>query len=175
MNANTEDRSTPEVAELRAEARAHADAAQDSFDRSDTDGFVSQWAHGINGQLAARKADIAENGGRSNFPALFDLDGNLVAAKYLNGAYGMVWGILADDDPQSTIVAWFNPSKANNEATARANNAKKGYYVGQVRAAAHAYTGGSGRGLSGAMSVHIVVARSDKGFSRDVEIIDNGQ
>ena len=44
---------------LRAEAaEARAEAAA-SFERVDTDGFVSQWASGINAQLADAKAGTA--------------------------------------------------------------------------------------------------------------------
>lgn len=61
-------------------------------------------------------------------PALFDLAGNLLDAKLVTGQYGLVWRV-ADG---SGGVRWFNPSKARVAATERANNAKKGYYVGSV-------------------------------------------
>lgn len=60
--------------------------------------------------------------------ALFDLAGNLLDARLVNGQYGMVWRV-ADGGGR---VRWFNPSKARVPATERANNAKKGYYVGRV-------------------------------------------
>ncbi len=89
----------PDAAELREQARQHEQAAIDSFDRCDTDGFLSQWAHGINGQLARAKAEIAENGGKAQFPALLDGEGNRVDAKLINGRYGRVW-ILSEKEEE---------------------------------------------------------------------------
>lgn len=57
--------------------------------------------------------------------ALFDLDGNLLDARLVEGRFGMVWRIEGG--------GWFNPSKARNAAAARANNARKGYYVGACK------------------------------------------
>src|SRR5690606_26317917 len=58
--------------ELREMARGRDREAADSFDRCDTDGALSQWASGINAQKYRLQADIAENGGMWEFPALFD-------------------------------------------------------------------------------------------------------
>jgi hypothetical protein len=160
------------AADYRTEAANHRAAAQDSFDRCDTDGFVSQWASGLSAQEADLKAHLAENDGRTEVPALFDLDGNLVAAKLTNTRYGMAWGLLSSDDPRSRFVGWFNPSKAQKGS--RARDAKKGYYVGYVMAKATAKIVGSGTGLSGAMSCSACAVRNDGGFSRDVIITDNG-
>lgn len=57
--------------------------------------------------------------------ALFDLDGNLLDARLVEGKFGMVWRIEGG--------GWFNPSKARDAATRRANNAKKGYYEGACK------------------------------------------
>jgi len=62
-------------------AAAHAKAKADSFDRCDTDGFLSQWASGINGELARTKRDILLNGGYAQFRVLCDGEGNVVATK----------------------------------------------------------------------------------------------
>lgn len=142
----------------------------DSWERSDTDGFMSQWASGLSADKHRLAAQIAENNDRAWFPALFDLEGNLVAAKLIDGRYGLVWGLLESDDPDSPITGWFNPSRAADDDRYRANNAKKGYYIGGVMARARAdLAGGS------ITSVRAIAKRIDGGFSRDVEITDNGQ
>jgi hypothetical protein len=151
-------------------ARQHEQDARDSFDRCDTDGFVSQWASGVCAAEARLNAWLAENGGKDDFAALFDLDGNLVAAKLLNTRYGLSWGILEDDDPSSRVVRWIGafPKRASTMRN-------KGFYEGTVRCPAHVTLAGSGTGLSGALTVRPYTTRNDRGFSRDVEIIDNGK
>lgn len=156
--------------EYLAKARQHEQDAIESFDRCDTDGFVSQWASGVMADKARLEAWLAARGGSDDFAALFDLDGNLVAAKLINTKYGLSWGILATDDPSSRVVRWVGACP-KRESTMR----KKGFYEGTVRCPAHVTLSGSGTGLSGALTVRPYTARNDRGFSRDVEIIDNGQ
>ncbi|MFF7198294.1 hypothetical protein ACFZAM_31880 [Streptomyces sp. NPDC008079] len=157
---------TPAAADLRRRAVEHDLKAVESFERCDTDGALSQWAHGLNAAKDRLEADIADNGGMWKFPALFDLDGNLVAAKDVQTKFGWSWMLLDADGRPS---GWFNPSKAENPDTARRNNAKKGYYVGAVLAPAYAdLQGGS------ITSVTPVVIRKDGGYSADVTVVDNG-
>lgn len=62
------------AAELR-ESAAHEDQlAADSFERSDTDGFLTQWAHGITADRDRLQANIVENGGVWRLLALFDAE-----------------------------------------------------------------------------------------------------
>lgn len=149
--------------------------ANDSFDRSDTDGFLSQWAGHLSSQANSMKARLAENGNRAEFPAIFDLEGNLVPAKYIRTVYGWTWALLSSEDPTSSFTGFFKPSEAKSDNVRVNNDAKKGYYVGRVLAPAAVGTSGSGYGLSGALSVHNVVYRVDRGFSTDVIILDNGK
>ena len=160
-------------AELRAQAAENDRRAQESWERSDTDGFLSQWASGITARLQRRQAEILENGGKADFPALFDAEtGELVPAKLVETRYGLAWGILADDNPRSRFVAWFNESSARKGATRLRNDRRKGYTVGRVLAPAKAEIMGSGTGLAGAASAYVGVRRLDGGFSRDVEILE---
>jgi hypothetical protein len=162
------------AAELRAQADRNDQLAEASFQRSDTDGFLSQWALGITARKLRLEADLAEAGGKAEFSALFDLEGNLVAAKIVKTVYGQAFALLASDDPRSRFRGWFNPSLAKTAERRRANDAKRGFYVGTVRARARAEIAGEGRGLSGAASAYVTTIRTDGGFSRDVEIVDNG-
>lgn len=170
MTANT-------ATQERELAAAAAREAFDSFERCDTDGFASQAANGIMSRVHSLRADIADNGGRWHFPALFDLDGNLVAAKLIHSQYGWVWGVLEDDDPRGRVVAWVNPSNAAKATTRNRNLAKKGYSEGLVLAEAGADTWApdSARGFGGLGSVQVVAYRRDGGFSRDVEVVSTVQ
>lgn len=162
------------AAELRAEAAAHHAAALESFERCDTDGFLSQWASGLTGSVKMLQADIEDKGGVWEFQALFDLDGNLVAAREVRGTYGWAWGLIDPANPRGRFLGWFNPSKARTPEKRRAANAKKGYYLGWVLAPAVAEIMGGGTGLSGAASCYAGVRRTDGGYSADVTITDNG-
>jgi hypothetical protein len=159
------------AAELRLQAAAAERAAADSFERSDTDGFVSQWASSLTARLKRTQADLAEAGGVSSFRALFDTDGNLVAAKWVETRFGYAWGLLPTDDPRGRFTGWFHPSEARSAARRKAADARKGYQVGRVLAPAKAELKGTGTGMAGATSVQVVVRRTDGGFSRDAEIV----
>jgi hypothetical protein len=166
MNAET----TLTAEDHRALAAQKEQDKEDSFQRCDTDGFLSQWASGLSAERHRLAADIKDNGGRWEFRALFDLNGNLVAAKQIETVYGTSWGLLESDDPKAQIKGWFNASRAQNEARRLKANAAKGYRMGTVLAPAAAVYQGRGHGLSGTCWVSAV--RTDGGFSRDVEIVD---
>lgn len=157
------------AAEYRAEAQAQDAEAVASFERSDTDGFASQAANNIMGALNRLKAEIVEKGGTWEFPALFDLDGRLLNAKIVRGQYGPVWCI---EDTDGNFVAWFSESTAQSADRRRAAHAKKGYYVGTVRADAYAVNTGGGKGFAGMFGVHPIVLQSKEGA---VTVVDNGQ
>ncbi len=139
----------------------------ESEQRSDTDGFLSQWAATQMANRYHHLATLAKRGWTWDYHAIFDLEGNLVAAKYLQTKYGWSWALLASDDPDSRIIGWFNESNAQDPARARANNAKKGYYVGLVRVSVPEPRRGS-------IPADRAGDRADGGFSRDVVILDNG-
>ena len=101
----------------------------ESFDRCDTDGFMSQWALQRMNARYLDMARIADNGGTIETHAVFDLDGNLVTMERREGDYGPYWFI-----PQNEGKArYFNESEAEKFTTRRRNNEKKGYRIGSVR------------------------------------------
>lgn len=158
---------TPEAAEkakaLRNKAGDNRQSAQDSFDRCDTDGFLSQWASGICAQRDDHAADVAELGGLWTFPALFDLNGKLVAAKLIQTAYGLRWGVLQTDDPNSSVVKWlaFAPAR-------KSTLEKHGFREGTVLAPAYA-------DIRGDKTAYAGIFRKGPQFRRDVEIVDDGR
>ena len=74
--------------DFRDMAAAAEKEKETSFERCDTDGFLSQWGHGMMAQQYRLQAEIEENGGLWEYAALFDLQGNLVPAKEVETRYG---------------------------------------------------------------------------------------
>lgn len=103
--------------------------SRDSFDRCDTDGFLSQWA---NDQMSIRYeycADVADNNGIIRATALFH-NGELVErARLVEGRYGFVWVYDGDNGP-----IWLNESQAQKAETRRNYFHRKhpGYSIGWV-------------------------------------------
>ena len=149
---------------LRASAAAHLEAREASFERSDTDGFVSQWASGICASRDSLAAEILENGGTATFPGLFSREtGERVPAvlirmadKFRPGQDRQVWRI--EDPATGRAVAWVNHSWG----TKRSAIYRDGYVLADEQAPAEAFIDGRGHGLSG--SAWASVRRTDGGY-----------
>lgn len=84
--------------EYRAKARGNYRKADESFERCDTDGFLSQWALGVKASEYNALADLAEAGWVHDFPALHDeATGRRLDARLVDGKFSRVW-LLADDE-----------------------------------------------------------------------------
>ena len=109
--------------------KCYRDRAE-SWERSDTDGFLSQWA---SGQMASRYqalADIADNDGFMWDRAFVDIaTGELLKGRWFDGQYGSCYRTLDG--------RFINPSYAKKAATREANMAKKGYRAVIIKAPAH--------------------------------------
>jgi hypothetical protein len=145
--------------DYRTAAATSYTAAAESFDRCDTDGFVSQWAHNLTGDENRLKAELAENGGKTVTTALFLLDGRIASTHSAQGDYGTYWVL---NDVAAAVVGkrFVSTSNAAKAKTRKANNAKKGITVGSVSVDGYATIVGSGKGLSGALSCRAVVRPS---------------
>lgn len=125
------------AAEWLEQAEASERRVQESWERSDTDGFMSQWASGTMAREYRTCARLAEQNGTWEFEALFDLDGNYVPAKYIESQFGWTYALLnAEQGGRGRYLGFVNPSNAKNPATRRRNMEKKGYRFGKVRARA---------------------------------------
>lgn len=154
-----------QAASLREAARQSRIRSLESFERCDTDGCVSQWAADSMAQLYCAQAEILENGGEATFPALFDLDGNMITnAREVHTRYGWAW-IITDTDG---TTRWFNPSRAQDDTRRIATDRRKGYYVGRISAPAWAT-----HRSNGGMWVHVHVYRTTEGMD-GVTVVDNG-
>ena len=155
---------TQEAQELRDGARKWEQEAKDSFERCDTDGFVSQWASGLTASKMHLEADLIETPERW-FPALFDLNGIRVRAKLHNGPFGQCWMFVdANDKPTGQFITAFPKRESTME--------KKGYREDEELAPGKAkIVGGGGKGLAGAASCYAAIVRNDNGYPDDAVVV----
>jgi len=148
----------------REKAKAAEQDAIDSFDRCDTDGFLSQWASGLTAQKHRMQADIIDNGGVSEFRGLFDREtGERIAAKLIDGQYGLCWA-FCDEEGQFT-----GRFLGDSKGTKQSRMYREGFEVQYEMAPAKADIRGSGRGLSG--SAWACVVRTDGGFPLGSKVV----
>lgn len=112
-------------AEWRAEAtRCHEEKVA-SWERSDSDGFLSQWASDQMAHRYLTLARLAEQGGQDDLLTLCNLDGNPIeGARYVETRYGWSW---VYEGPTGSV--WCRESDHRNPATARERNRAKGFDV----------------------------------------------
>lgn len=154
-----------EAAKLRDEAQRELQAREESWQRSDTDGFLSQWAHGLTAQLKLREAEIVEAGGVAEFPSLLDAaTGERVRAKlvyvadrYAYGRKVAKWIVL---DASDNATHWVPAYKTGKQSKL----AKLGLVEGRETAPAKAFMDGEGHGLSG--TAWVAVKRTDDGYPK---------
>jgi len=101
----TED-ATPEVLEIlsnqhKAAAQRYHDRAEESFQRCDTDGFLTQWALQQNAELERLRAGLAKDGYQGSFIGLYEGD-RRVKAKEISTQYGTCW--LLHEDEKALIA-----------------------------------------------------------------------
>jgi len=128
---------------------------EESFQRSDTDGFVSQYCSGLMGQLNRAKADIIKNGGYASFWVLMDAEGNIVSDYDFCNQYGKNTWIVKDEYIKQ-IGRKFVPTGDNSRVQKRL-----GLYEEQVEAQAWAALEGNGYGFSGNVWVEAYPIRDE--------------
>lgn len=135
----------------------------ESFERSDTDGFVSQWAANAIARENSVKAKVARQGGMYLFETLVDKKtGEVLPTKMVDGQYGASWALLDED---GRVKGFVGISHAKTPE-ARANYyAKKGYALGVVGAPAGVGMGGNG------ISVSPYVYRKKSSYNGDGTIL----
>lgn len=88
-----------DYAKIAEECRAHAkecdQRAAESFERCDTDGFLTQYASRLSAELSRTRADIADQKGVWTFCGLYKGD-TRIKAKIVKTAYGRTWLIHED-------------------------------------------------------------------------------
>lgn len=153
--------------ELRQKAAESDRKAAESFERCDTDGFVSQWAHGISASKDRLQALIEEQGGTHEFRGLFNSDGERIKAKRVQGTdyFGKPetkWIVLDDND---RVMHWVNIPKNPDNPSGRSKMGKLGLHEAwEENIPAVAILAGGGMGLAGAANVRAKASRTDAGF-----------
>jgi len=151
--------------DYRNEAAKHFDNSRDSFERCDTDGYISQHCSELNGRLAMVRADITENGGKALFTGLYE--GNRrVLAKIINTQFGTAW--LLDDSETELINARgkkFLPTGSKSRVLKSLGLSEMNEWAPAW--AAHA---GEGNGFSGLGSVRVETYRTGDKFGSDAEL-----
>lgn len=117
-----------QVARLREEASNHDRNAWESFERCDTDGFLSQWASGINARQARMKADLIERGGKMYLVGPVTQDGEATTHRQVDTRFGRRWIVLPDGDPDGDALNWLNA-----EAVRMQTIRKHGFTLGVYR------------------------------------------
>lgn len=131
------------IDKAKAEERANHERRLRSQERSDTDGFLSQWASGISANVERIRQRLLAQGGFELFPTLYDREtGARVHAKLIDGRYGPCWA-LCDADGNFTGEFY------GDSRTRRAKLWKAGYVVLAGWHPARATIRGTGTGLSG--------------------------
>lgn len=158
--------------QYREMARQQHAAREESFDRCDTDGFLSQWASGLHSNLYQTLAELAEAGWVSEFPGLFNAKtGERVPAKIISVRdryrgfgenYRSVWAIV--DPKTDKFTGVFIPVGENSR-----KQKQLGFVQKNEIAPAYAKIDGRGRGLSG--SAWVAVYRTDGGYPREMRQI----
>ncbi len=145
---------TATAEELRAKAAECAERSEESFQRCDTDGFLSQWANDLTARLYRTQADLVDNGGVDEFLGLCKIaTGERVRAKIIRGRFGPCWAIVGEDDK---FTGEFFPTGPRSRKQKAAGLCEK-----PEMAPAGAKIDGQGTGLSG--SAWVAIYRTDGG------------
>lgn len=135
----------------RADAQQSHRDADESWERSDTDGFLSQWASNSLASEYEAAARLAEQDGLTEVQALFNLDGTIAST---HPGYNEQWDrdywVLNDAAADRYGRRFYNPSAAKKAAVRNANDRKKGFTVGRIRVAGYAT-------LAGSLTLHGVI------------------
>lgn len=130
--------SLPPDAEAQAAATEKAEdcfkSSRDSFERCDTDGFLSQWASDMTAREHQLEAEIASHGGCAVFDVLLRLDGTFASSslwRFPNrfAGYGSVmkWRVC---NPDGTVT-WV--SDYRKDSSFEKKGFRRGYAVAAAR------------------------------------------
>lgn len=139
--------------ELRAEAQECREEARDSFERCDTDGFLSQWASRMTAQLKDAQADVAERGGLAYFRGLYHGERRVAAREHWNKWGKRQW--LLRNDEAKAFGRRFIPGGDSSRI-----QRQLGLLERRELAPGVAELQGQGTGLSGCANVHVGYRRT---------------
>lgn len=160
-----------DAAALRAMAEDRRRRSQESFERCDTDGFLSQWASDITARMFDLQAEVADSNGLWIFAGLYDGDRRLAAkiirVKCFNAPWKTERKWILRDDEVAKYGRRFIPVGGNSRV-----RKQLGLVERDERAPAVAEIVGSGTGLSGAASCCATVVRKGDEWGLDGVLVD---
>lgn len=115
----------------QAQAKMYA-SREESWQRCDTDGFMSQWALGVSAGGYHAAAALARAHGTTDTTALFFLDGRVASTHFKWGQYGPYW-VLNDEATAYYGRRFLNESRARTAARRAMALGAKGFAVGWIR------------------------------------------
>lgn len=85
----------------------------ESFERCDTDGYLSQWALDVTSSIYREAAELAERDWKDSWNTLADTEGNLVPCREIETKFGWAYGVYRTfEDAQNCgeIIKWVGTS-----------------------------------------------------------------
>jgi hypothetical protein len=147
---------------------------QESWDRCDTDGFVSQFAHGLNAQEHILQAEILEAGGVAQFPGLYQGERRVKAQLIQKPAYGAPWRKESIWMLENSEVSEFDRRFIPADFTGKGRIQKQlGLKQRWETAPAKAKIIGHGTGLSGLSSCTVGAVRIGDRWGQDAVLFDS--
>lgn len=147
------------IDKLEKEADACRKREQESFERSDTDGFLSQWAMSMSARKADLQIEILKNGGHAQFLVLVDKDDNVVSTEMVSFknkytfSYDTFWKVDKDRYGRRWIPIG-RRSRIQKQLGLREDHR---WFP------AYAAIAGSGTGLSGCASAYVTSKKKQNG------------
>lgn len=159
---------------LRQMAADSRQREAESFERCDTDGFLSQWTNAIGAQLYEAQAHIAERGGRAEFTGLYEgarrVRARLVSMPAYNAPWCTVYKWLLDAPEAARFGRKYLPSGDRSRVQKQLGLTER-----QELAPAVAFIGGKGKGLSGCASAYVTRRRTGDQWGSDATVIEEVQ
>ena len=154
--------------DFRDDAKASRKRREASWNRADTDGFLSQWSSDLGARLSNTKADLLDSDKLGKFPGLFEGD-RRVKAREITTRFGTSW-LLHEDEADliarrgKVFLPWGPRSRIHKSL---------GLSVRTELAPAWAcFGGGEGKGLSGCCNVHVKIFRTGNKWGQDAVLAD---
>jgi hypothetical protein len=164
----------PALRQMAAESRQRS---EESFARSDTDGFLSQWASDITAQQLDKQAEIAEQRGRDRFQGLYEGDRRVSARLIFVPCYNAPWRTEPKWELRGDECRKFNRAYIPYSVSWKKGSTiqrKLGLSQKIELAPAEAILGGKGKGLSGCASAFVTSKRTGCEWGSDAQLVNNG-
>lgn len=148
--------------------------SRESFERSDTDGFVTQWCNDLSARKYSEQARIKRNGGKAFFYGLYQGDRRVKARMVSRPAFNAPWKTVLvwelHSDEQGSFGRRYIPAGQRSRVQKTLGLSERG-----ENAPAEAYIGGSGRGMSGLASCFVSARRTGDQWGQDSVLAEDSE